>query len=434
MGRPEALEKSSLISYVYATAKEFQARDERIELVYHDILLDPESVSAFRINTTIDPETGTEIEQTVTLQKSSVILAAGDYHRAYSSSDFFVWESGNSTPTAYSGEKKLASGILRAVAPETPVACLTNNHGEAYYDYEILYLLDDAGYRLDYIDLTASPVPEECSLLVCFNPNNDLAAASGISAVSEADILDEFLSVPGHALLVFLENRTPELPNLDAYLSAWGIAPCYAGGTEGEPAYRYMIRDEMNALTSDGYVFSGKTVQAGLAVELTAGILQEPVFSNASGFRIASGFLPQADGSYAKGDRRVSTIYESGTGAVAWANGKAVDADPVGLLAYGEQTVVGGVSRIAVVFSVNFATEEWMQPSAYGNSDVLLRLTGNMSGLPNAEGIAAISFPSSVMHGLTRGARIGWTLALVLAPAVVIAAVAVPVLVRRKYS
>ena len=431
---PENLEKASLVSYVFATAREFAAREERIELVYHDILLDPGSVSAFRTNMVIDPETGVEVEQTVTLQKSSVIVAAGNYHRAYAASDFFVWESGSSTPTAYSGEKKLASGILRAVAPATPVACLTNNHGEAYYDYEILYILDDAGYRLDYIDLTASPIPEECSLLVCFNPNNDLAVENGVSAISEPEMLDAFLSTPGHALLLFLENGTPVLPNLDAYLSSWGIAPCYAGGNGGEPAYRYMIRDEMGSLTSDGYTIFGSANEKEFAGGLTSGISHAPVFPNASGFRVASGFLPQTDGSFAKGDRRVAMVYESGGDAVAWGNGKAVDADPVGLMAYGEQTLEGGVSRIAVVFSVNFATEEWIQPGAYGNTDVLLRLTGKMSGMANTEGLAAISFPSSVMHGLSRGARIGWTLTLILTPAVVVAAVAVPILVRRKHS
>ena len=427
---PEQLEKGSLTSYLYATAKDFSAREERVELVYHDILLDPESVSDFLTSTVIDPETGEETTRAVTLQKTSVIVTAGNYHRAYSINEFFQFESGASSPTAYAGEKKLTSAILRAVAPENPVACLTNNHGEVYYDYEILYLLDDAGYRLDYIDLTRSVIPEECNLIVCFNPNNDLAAKNGVSDISEKEILDEVLSVPGHSLLVFLENRTPVLPQLDAYLSEWGVAPCYAAS--GAASYRYMIRDEMGSLTSDGYTIFGKANQTGLAGELTGGISHAPVFQNASGFRVASGFVPVENGVYQKGDRRVTAVYESGSGAVAWANGKAVDADPAGLMAYAEQTLPQGVSRVAVIFSVNFATEEWMQPGAYGNTDVLLRLTGRTSGLANTEGLPAVAFPSSVMHGLTRGARVGWTLALVLTPAVVLAAVAVPVLVRRK--
>ena len=428
---PENLERGSLVSYLYATAKDFSAREERLELVYHDILLDPESVSAFLTSTVIDPETGEETERAVTLQKNSVVVTAGNYHRAYSINEFFQYESGASAPTAYAGEKKLTSAILRAVAPENPIACLTNNHGEAYYDYEILYLLDDAGYRLDYIDLTKSVIPAECSLIVCFNPNNDFAAKNGVSSVSEKEILDEFLSIPGHSLLVFLENRTPVLSNLDAYLSEWGVAPCYAA--DGETDYRYMIRDDMGSLTSDGYTVLGKAGERGLAGELTNGIVHAPVFRNASGFRVASGFLPDETGAYRKGDRQVVSVYESGAGAVAWANGKAVDADPVGLIAYAEQTLAGGVSRVAVVFSVDFATSEWMQPAAYGNTDVLLRLAGKMSGLSNAQGVSAVAFPSSVMHGLSRGARIGWTLTLILVPTVLVTAIAVPVLLRRKY-
>ena len=429
---PENLEEGKLVSYLYATAKEFAARDGRIELFYHDILLDPSSVAGYLTSTVIYPETGEETERPITLQKTSLIVASGEYHRAYSTNEFFQWESGSSSPTAYAGEKKLASAILRAVAPATPIACLTNNHGEAYYDYEILYLLDDAGYRLDYIDLTQSVIPEACSLIVCFNPNNDLAERSALSGVSEKEILDDFLSTPGHALLVFLENRTPELPVLDAYLSEWGVSPCYSVSETAN--YRYMIRDEMGSLTSDGYTISGKTNGAGLAEKLTSGISRSPVFSGASGFRPAAGFVPVEEGTYQKGDRRVTALYESGSGAVAYANGKAVDADPVGLLAYAEQELPGGVSRVSVVFSVTFATEEWIQPAAYGNADVLLRLTEEMSGNANVGGIPAVSFPSSVMHGLSRGARIGWTLALTLTPAVILAAVAIPVLLRRKYD
>ncbi len=431
--RPEKLEAGELISYLYATAKEFAAREGRIQLVYHDIFLDPESVAGYLTSTTIDPETGAETETEITLQTTSVIVTCGAYHRTYSAREFFQWESGNSSsPTAYAGEKKLAAAILRAAAPSSPVACLTNNHGEVYYDYEILYLLDDAGYRLDYIDLTQSVIPAECSLIVCFNPNNDLAQKNAISEISEKEILDEFLSVPGHALLVFLENRTPNLPNLDSYLAEWGIAPCYASGESAN--YRYMIRDEMGSLTSDGYTIAGKANTKGTAGELTSGISHEPIFSNASGFRVASGFLPAEDGSYQKDDRRASVVYTSGNNAVAFANGKAVDTTPVGLLGYSEQTLSGGVSRVAVVFSVNYATEQWMQPGAYGNADVLLRLTETMSGQANVGGLASVAFPSSVMHGLSRAQRLGWTLALTLTPAVIVAAVAVPVLLRRKHD
>ena len=430
---PENLEAGTYSSYVYATAKEFAGRDERIEIVYHDILHDPGSVAGYLTSTVIDSETGTATEQEITLQTTSVIITFGTYHRAYSIREFFQWEgSDSSTPTAYAGERKLAAGILRATAPNAPVACLTNNHGEVFYDTEVLYLLDDAGYRLDFVDLTKSVIPEECSLLVCFNPNNDLAEKSAVSAISEKEILDSFLSVPGRALLVFLESRTPNLKNLDAYLSEWGIAPCYASGETAD--YRYMIRDDMSSLTSDGYTIPGKKNQNGLAGEVTKGVSQTPVFPGASGFRVASGFVPAADGAYEKGNRRVTALYESGSGAVAWANGKAVDADPVGLMAYSEQTLEGGVSRVAVVFSVNFATREWLQPTAYGNGDLLLRLTEKMNGNTTVAGIPAAAFPSSVMHGLSRAERIGWTAALILLPVVVVTSIAVPVLLRRKHD
>jgi len=429
---PENLEQGSLVSYVYETAKQFSERDNRIEIVYHDILLDPESVGEYLTSTVIDTKTGTETTQTITLQKTSVIVTSGEKHRVYSIGEFFQYENGDSVPTAYAGEKKLTAAILRATALGAPVACLTNNHGEAYYDTELLSILDDAGYDLRGIDLTQSEIPSDCDLIVCFNPNKDLAAENGISAVSERKILDDFLAIPGHSLLVFLESGTPQLPEWDAYLSEWGISPCYAKDSETE--YRYRVRDELGSLTSDGYTVLGKYSENELAEELMQNISQTPVFSGATGFRVASGFVPSANGSYQKGDRRVAVFYESGSGAVSYANGKAVDADPVGLIAYADQTVFGGTSRIGVICSVDFAAAEWLQPSAYGNAEILFRIFETTSGVRNVGHIPAVPFPSSVMHGLTRGARIGWTLLLVFAPAVIVASVAVPVLLRRKHD
>ena len=126
------MKKGSLTSYIYQTATEFAARDARIKLVYHDIVLDPQSVAEYRTVTRWNSQTCKEEEQTAALQKSTVIVTAGSYCKVIPATEFFLWENGSETPSAYQGEKKFASAVLRAVAPESPVACLTGNHGETY--------------------------------------------------------------------------------------------------------------------------------------------------------------------------------------------------------------------------------------------------------------------------------------------------------------
>ena len=152
---PENLEASSSNAYIYHTACALSERfPQDIQITCYDIWLNPANVKEYRTSTVIDPETGVEAEQQVTLKSTSVILACGGYHRVYSATEFFIFEGGDlSKLWAYNGEKKLTAGILHALNPDSPVVCLTNNHGEAYYDYELIYLLDDAAQHRGVIEV-----------------------------------------------------------------------------------------------------------------------------------------------------------------------------------------------------------------------------------------------------------------------------------------
>ena len=48
--------------------------------------------------------------------------------------------------------------------------CAAKQYGKQMYGY-----LDDAGYRIDYADISQEAIPDDCSLLICFNPNKDLS-------------------------------------------------------------------------------------------------------------------------------------------------------------------------------------------------------------------------------------------------------------------
>lgn len=429
----ENLLANSSISYVYQTARTLAERDARIKVTCYNIWLNPDNVRRYQTSTVIDSKTGVESEQTVTIRSTSVIIACGSYHRVYNNTEFFVFEGGNTSNVwAYSGERKLAAGILRAVAPNAPTVCLTNNHGEVYYDYEILYLLDDAGYRISYVDLSQDAIPADCSLLICFNPNKDLSAENGVSDLSESQILNAFLSVSGHSFLVFLENGTPSLPNLEAFLKDWGVSTLYH--QSGDLSYRYMVQDPSASLTSDGYTIYGKAATDGYAGELLSGLSQSVVFKNATALRPASGYLPNGDGSFSRGERTMYPLYESGKSAVSWANGAAVDGDSVILMSLTEQTLEAGKSRVGVVSSVRFATESFLQSAVYGNGDTMLRLLGDAGNTTTPEGISIKPFHSSDMSLVTTAQKRRWTILLSVLPALCVAAVALPILVRRRYA
>ncbi len=428
---PEKLCEETTTEYVYTTATSIAERfPDRVKVSCHDILINPDSVRAYR--TTLDPITGDTIE--TNLKKDSVIIVGKDYHRVYSLTEFFVFEDGDTSKLwAYNGEKKLASGILRAVAPTTKMVCLTNNHGEIFYDYELLYLLDDAGYGITYMDLTVDKIPENCHLIISYNPNSDLMA-DGVSVISECDILDDFLSKEGNAFLVFMENGTPSLPNFEKYLGEWGVGFSYYTNPTTKNSYRYMVQDSAGSLTSDGYTIYGYGAEQGRAHELVGDPLRRTVFKNATALYAAQGFENRGDGSYVKGDRTMYSLYTAGDNAVSWANGAPVAADEAILMSLTEQTCGAGRSYVGVVASVDFSEETFLQSAVHGNSDTLLKLLREVNGGILPYGLTIKPFESTTISSVTTTQMWRWTLLLALTPALLFTALGVVILVKRRHA
>lgn len=418
------------LRYVYLTATLLAEQfPENIKVECHDIWSDPTSVREYGKMT--DPVTGEEVD--VSINSTCVILVAGDYFRVYEMEEFYIFKGGDSSRVwAYNGEKKLTAGLLRAVDEQASNVYLITNHGETFYDYELLYLLDDAGYRINYIDLYKEAIPEDCDLLISYNPMADLTHDS-LSAVSEVELLEEYLAKDGKQLMVFLGNASPALPNLEAFLADWGFAFDYAEDHESGKTYRYTIQDSAQSLTSDGYTIYGDAVLRGESAELLSGLTRSNVFKNATSMHAAQGYVNMGDGSYAKDDRMLLSLYEAGSGSVAWANGQAV-ADGAGrmLLGVTEQRSGETASRVAVSASCDFATESFLQSAVYGNTDTLLRLCRLFGQEHLPEGLVIKPFDSSSISMITTSQMLAWTLALALAPAFLFTAAAVVVLVKRR--
>lgn len=423
--------ESDTVSYINRTAIQLQERfPDRIAIEYHNIWLDPDSVRSY--TTTFNPATAENVK--TTLKSTSVIIAGEDYYRVYDHSEFFVFENGDTSKLwAYNGERKLAAGILHAIDGDAPIACLTKNHGEVFYDYELLYLLDDAGYSLRYIDLYKDPIPEGCRLIISYNPNSDLIGSDGVSATSETDLLTDFLSQSGNSFLVFLEDGTPELPNFEAFLSGWGVETLYTPEDENGNRFRYMVQNASQSLTSDGYTIYGEAAGDGHAAEVLDGLTRKTVFKNATALQAANGFVNMGDGSYKKGDRTLYGLYGSGAGSVSWANGKPANVNRSMLMTLTEQANAdGGNSFVGVVASVDFAAETFLQSAVYGNTDTMMRLFTTLGKTNTPEGLTIKPFETRGISTITTAQMWRWTLVLALVPAVVCATLGIVILVRRR--
>ena len=417
------------LNYVYQTAVSIAERyPEHITLSCYDIWTNPVPVKKYK--TMINPLTGEETEMSI--KSTSLVIVSEEYHRVYSLEEFFVFKDGDIQQVwAYDGEKRIAAGIMRSIATEEQVVCLTNNHGETFYDFELIYLLDDAGYTIRYIDLHKEEIPSNCNLIISFNPNSDLIADS-VSQKSEVEVLEKFLSVPGNNFLVMLENGTPMLPTYEAFLESWGVDFGYYTDRETQANYRYMIQDNAHSLTSDGYTIYSEAVEKGTSAKLLEGLQRPVIFKNATAIKAAQGFVNNGDGSYTKGDRTLYSLYESSESSSCWANGKAIEGGNTMLMTLTEQTFEGGSSYVGVIASADFAEETFLQSAVYGNNDAMMRMFRHMGKEFTTEGLTIKPFASTDISIITTAQMLKWTLALSLTPAVLITVIAVAILVKRR--
>ena len=416
--------------YLYYTTTALAERFENIKLEFYDIYLNPTPVKRYTVS--LNPLTGEEI--ITPLNSASVIVVCGDYHRVYKWTDFYVFADDTSTePWAYSGERKLSSALMHAVDDDPRIACLLTNHGEVSYDYELLTILDDAGYTVVYIDLYKDPIPATCDVIISYNPNTDLVS-DAVSNISEKEILDAFLAQDGHSFFLFLENGTPHMPNFESYIKEWGIETEYAKNPTTGVSHRYMVQDSSESLTSDGYSIYGHAA-LGENNRFVNRANEYVVFANATSLAVTGeGYIAQQDGTYlsTNGERTIYPLYQSGKNTLHWANGQVVDDGSCILMSLTEQKNESGSSYVGVVSSVHFATRTYLQSAVYDNGDVLLSLFEEIGGRSTPTGLTIKPFASYDISTITTAQMLRWTIALAIIPAVTVLGVAVVVLIKRR--
>jgi hypothetical protein len=296
----------------------------------------------------------------------------------------------------------------------------------------------DSGYNVSTLDLYFDNIPEDCEVLVIFNPNADLIVADGISERDEVKKVEDFLA-RGGSLMVFYESDTPTLVNLETLLADWGVSVLRDYDEETERNYNCMVKDDSVALTSDGFTILGEYVTTSAAADATLPLREREyvpgvVFRDATTFTLPEGFTADGQGSYTSGSRTRSDLFVASASAVAFANGATVPTDmtTLPLLTLTKDSTTDG--QVVVCSSVEFALEDYMQSNVFGNNDAVLCLCGELGSVDPLLGLKFKPFATDEISLITTAQMRNWTLALTITPAVLITAVAIIILVRRKYA
>ena len=406
-------------SMVLRTAEELSARY-------------PEKVRVEYLNIWEKPSVAREYGVTAS---TSVIVQKGGSFRVCTLRDFFLFPAGDtSSPTAYVGEKRFAVAMKAVTTSDAPVAYLTLNHGESAADYSLMYALTDAGYLVNFVDTLHFEIPEDCALLISYNPDRDFAATDGVSAESEIDKLDAYLS-RGGKFMCFMSADTfaaGGFPHLESYLAEWGVTFAHRTGKEGVEEC-YAVRDTAHALTPDGYTLAGQLPAAGRGAEILGGVSGTVRVSNATAITVAEGYTASG-ADHVKGNRTLCHLLRSYAGAEAFAGGRAVDRteEGFGLVTLTEDRSTGGA--VMVSSSTALANEESLASGVYGNGGLLLSVMQSFGQDESPSELRPQPFADDTIHTMTTQASTLWTVLLVALPVLTALVVGLVVLIRRKFA
>ncbi len=259
---PDNLNENTYMKYVYTTALELEGACDFINVDYLNWEYNPTSVQKYQ-------KTGSSINS------QSIIIESGTEYRVYSLKNMFITDTEDSDSIwAYNGEKKLAGGILAVSSVDQPVAYVTTEHSEAFYDTALLELLTDAGYKIQLEgakdadgnvvvpsldDKDNNPLEsEDVRLVVIYNPRSDFLTTG---TANELDRLNRYLE-KNNSMMVFMDPYSPVLPDFEEWLAVqWGVV--FDRYKSGNDTFSYMIKDDSSSLDNAGYTIRANYETAG---------------------------------------------------------------------------------------------------------------------------------------------------------------------------
>lgn len=440
--------------YVYNMGRELETTfPDYIEVKNYNIIRNPSLVTKYKVNSLS------------TISEDCVIIEFGTEYRIRGLESFYIMttDEQNPEPWAYNGEKVFAAAILAVTRAESPLALFTSNHREMV-SAQLVATLENAGFVVDAINLRDEEIPENCRLIVVFDPQDDFAVRDGVSEVDEIRKLEKHMDQNQASLMVFFSPQTPVCENFEEFLGEWGIQ--YDRHTDhAGNAHPYIIKDQANSLSIDGNTIIGQYVTGTPADSFTSDMRarqnpQSVIFKNSMSISYAESFTEtrKTDSTdktqyYDFASRNINgtsrTVYQlfcAAEGAQAYANGSLVStASANNKLAlatvsvenhYTQEDNLGqnsnNPSYVIAFGSTEFASDELLLSNAYGNTDLLLSSFRIVGQEPVPVGIGFKPFADYTIDTITTSEATQYTVVLTVLPMLAALVTGVVVLVRRK--
>ena len=471
----DLIEKNEQMRYISYTARAMaKANRGLIEVEY--------------INTTDNPSAVQKYKTTsaATINNSDVIVTFGSEYLVQGVSMFMLTDSTETEPWAYNGEKRLTAMILAVTRAEAPICCITSNHGETLFDengeYKEEYstfikLIEGAGYVPQAIDLEKEEIPEDCRMMITFDPRMDFKTYGnlGESGVDEIKKLDKYLDDANSFFYICNKdtgtgnNGYEKLTYLEEYLEVWGITVARVEDDENN-LYNYVLEDKINATDGgEGVYFSAEYFTDGLGGTLTEDMRKrayppQVVFGNSTVIIPADNYMKyyttadETTGAqsyeyysyYSNGvAREMFDVFTSKSTATALRHDKkpevATEFTRFKLMTVTHElrqvqednyTSVNRGSYVVALASTDFLRNDILNSTAYGNTDVILsalRNTGNEVVPTNIPLKSFYEYAVEDQKAYLASNPTVWFWCLVIIPPVAAVVTGIVVTVRRKY-
>ena len=412
---------SSFTRYIYTTALQLQEAFPNVHVDAVSVLKNPSFFREFYQTTASDIDT------------TNVIVESGGEVRNFKATAFFTFNDVTDTSTvwAYSGEKRMISGIMQVTQTEKPIVCFTTEHGEALNTQDALTMMElfaENGFDVQPVNLSQETVDDDCRIMVIYDPEYDFIGAEAEDAsYNEIEKIDKFLDRYG-CLMVFGDpTHVDKLTNLNEFLEEWGIA--FVGQT--------MVRDTEHAMSVDSYSviaeYQKDTLGASIYSDLNA--LATPPKSVIR--KSAPIDILWETGGGLNGSRDVSPVLKSYETAELVKDGMVYDSGSFNLVTISRETRIVSneyyYSYVIAVGSPTFAAKSYLDSNAYANDDIL---SAAMKAVGRERVLAVLElkpFDKSDITVTTAEAN-RWTVAMTTVIPLIFAVAGLIVITRRKHT
>ncbi|MDR3161199.1 MAG: GldG family protein [Spirochaetaceae bacterium] len=193
--------------------RKYSQYSSRVRLEYVDLIRNPDFPSRF-------PDADATI--------NDILIVAGDKARKLSPRDLFNIQTSyyGSYISSSKAEQAMTSALLGVTSKKSSLAAVIGGHGELDVE-SFAELLRMNVWDVVTVNTITEPIPPEASLLILAAPGRDLS-------VEELANIDGFLEGGSNRIFFYLGSLAqggqsnpldqPSFPNLDAFLTEWGLA------------------------------------------------------------------------------------------------------------------------------------------------------------------------------------------------------------------